>query len=87
MTNRVPTEAQKMEELRNEMFTRKQFLEALLKEAYQLAEKAKTPEYTAEDERRANEISYLAKAHTEFINKNKEKVRKYFSPAVVINAV
>lgn len=83
MTNRVPTKAQKMYELKSELFTRQQFLEALLKEAYALNVKEVNGQATDADQKRAKEIVLLASEHVKFINKNKEKVRKFFYPATV----
>ena len=81
MTNRNNKQASAMKALENELFTRQQFLASLVKEAEVLGKKAQNGTATRKDEKRAAEILELARAHTMFINKNKERVRKYYAPA------
>lgn len=78
--------AKEINELKSELFTREQFLEALLREDNAIWKKKLNAEATAKDNARLKEVRELETMHTKFINKSREKLRKFYAPATVIDA-
>lgn len=71
MTVRKPTTAEYIENLKVEMFNRKESLERLVS-------KLEREGFLSDDERE------LAISHTLWINRNKDIIRNFYKPAMVI---